>query len=100
MKRTKKSVVALAAAMAMSVVVAVPAMADDGRGELLEERIENRIDNYEDRVDEQVDNLEDLYDVDIDEDVAFFGDPFLYYYGVEAYEEVLDEVFDVDVDLD
>ncbi len=99
MKRIKL-VVAAAAMMAMSVLLAVPAMADDGRGERLEERVENRIDNYEDRVDERVDNLEDRYDVDIDEEVAFFGDPFLYYYGVDAYEEVLDEVFNVDVDLD
>ena len=99
MKRIKL-VVAAAAMMAMSVVLAVPAMADDGKGERLEERVENRIDNYEDRVDERVDNLEDRYDVDIDEDVAFFSDPFFYYYGVDAYEEVLDEVFDVDVDLD
>lgn len=99
MKRIKL-VVALAAMMAMSVVLAVPAMADDGRGERLEERVENRIDNYEDRVDERVDTLEDRYDVDIEEDVAFFGSPFLYYYGVDAYEEVLDEVFDIDVDLD
>jgi hypothetical protein len=89
MKRTK-SVVAVAAMMAMSVVMAVPAVADDGRGERLEERVENRIDNLEDR-----------YDVDIDEDVAFFGNPFLYYYGDDdVYEEVLDEVYDVEVDLD
>ena len=88
MKRIKL-VVALAAMMAMSVVLAVPAMADDGRGERFEERVENRIDNYEDR-----------YDVDIEENVAFFGNPFLYYYGVDAYEEVLDEIFDIDVDLD
>ncbi len=91
MKRIKL-VVVVAAMMAMSVVMAVPAMADDGRGERLEERVENRIDNYEDRVDERIDNLEDRYDVDIDvdEDVAFFGDPFLYY-----YVDVLD-VLDLD----
>ena len=88
MKRIKL-VVALAAMMAMSIVLAVPAMADDGRGESLEERVEIRIDNYEDR-----------YDVDIEENVAFFGNPFLYHYGVDAYEEALDEVFDIDVDLD
>jgi len=87
MKRTKLIVVA-AAMMAISVVTAVPAVADDGRGERLEERVEN-----------QIDNLEDRYYVDIDEDVAFFGNPFLYY-GDDAYEEVLDEVFDVEVDLD
>jgi hypothetical protein len=86
MKRTKL-VVAAAAMMAMSVVMAVPAVADDGRGERHEERVENRIDNLEDR-----------YDVDID-GVAFFGNPFLYYYG-DVYEEVLDEVYDVEVDLD
>jgi hypothetical protein len=78
MKRTKL-VVAAAAMMAMSVVMAVPAVADDGSGERYEERVENRIDNYEDRVDERIDNLEDRYDVDIDEDVAFFDNPFLYY---------------------
>jgi hypothetical protein len=86
MKRTK---LVVAAAAMMSVVMAVPAVADDGRGERLEERVENRIDNLEDR-----------YDVDIDEDVAFFGNPFLYYYGDDVYEEVLDEVYDVEVDLD
>lgn len=95
MKRIKL-VVAVAAMMSMSVVLAVPAMADDGSGESLEERVENRIDNYED----PVDILDDRYDVDIEEDVTFFGSPFLYYYGVDAYEEVLDEVFDIDVDLD
>jgi hypothetical protein len=75
--------------MAMSVVMAVPAVADDGRGERLEERVENRIDNLEDR-----------YEVDIDDDVAFIGNPFLYYGDDDAYEEVLDEVFDLAVDLD
>ncbi len=80
MKRIKL-VVVVAAMMALSVVMAVPAMADDGRGERLEERVENRIDNYEDRYD---------VDIDVDEDVAFFGDPFLYY-----YVDVLD-VLDLD----
>jgi hypothetical protein len=44
MKRTKL-VVAAATMMAMSVVMAVPAVADDGRGERLEEHVENRIGN-------------------------------------------------------
>jgi hypothetical protein len=59
--------------VAVSVVMTVPAMADDEQGERLEERVENRVDNYEDRVDERIDNLEDLYEFDIDEDVALLG---------------------------
>ncbi len=69
-KRIKLVVGTVAAMLAVSVVMTVPAMADDEQGELLEERVENRVDNYEDHIDERIDNLEDLYEVDIDEDVA------------------------------
>ena len=50
-KRIKLVVGTAAAMLAVSVVMAVPAMADDEQGERLEERVENRADNYEDRVD-------------------------------------------------
>jgi hypothetical protein len=59
MKRIKL-VVAVAAVTSMSVVAAVPAMADDGIGE----RLENRLENRAERVEDFYDNHD--YNVDID----------------------------------
>ncbi len=57
MKRSKLAV-AVAAATAMSVVMAVPALADDGVGERLEDQAERVEEFYDDHG----------YDVDIDVD--------------------------------
>ena len=95
MKRIKL-VVAVAAVTAMSVVTTVPAIADDGIGERLEDRLENRAERVEDFYDNHG------YDVgiDVDDDEVYYS-PFAYpfYWGLYGADvEVGDGELEIDLD--
>jgi hypothetical protein len=79
--KRSKSAVAVAVATAMSVVMAVPALADDGVGEFLEDKAERVEEFYDDHG----------YDADIDVDDVYYG-PFAYpFYGWGLYGADVDE---------
>ena len=90
MKRSKLAV-AVAAATAMSVVMAIPALADDGVGERLEDRAERVEEFYDDHG----------YDVDIDVDDVYYV-PFSYpFYGWGLYGADVDvDDGELEIDLD
>jgi hypothetical protein len=90
MKRSKLAV-AVAAATAMSVVMAVPALADDEVGERLEDQAERVEEFYDDHG----------YDVDIDVDNVYYG-PFAYrFYGWGLYgADVHVDDGELEIDLD
>ena len=91
MKRSKLAV-AVAAATAMSVVMAVPALADDGVGERLEDQAERVEEFYDDHG----------YDVDIDVDDDVYYGPFAYrFYGWGLYGADADvDDGELEIDLD
>jgi hypothetical protein len=95
MKRIKL-VVAVAAVTAMSVVTTAPAVADDGIGE----RLENRLENRAERVEDFYDNHGYDVDIDVDDDDVYYS-PFAYpfYRGLYGADIDVDDG-ELKIDLD